>query len=138
MLSRPDSIPMLPYPPQQGYPQYPPHMYQKYMMPPQMPYHPMGMYPPPMTPYNPPYLPPTTPTPMGKVHAEFMVTPKAPTSSIVNVTTNPKTPQIIYRNLFHTMHCKLNDNDNWEGSRVYISDNVGYSGNAFHVIAGIY
>lgn len=52
-----------------------------------------------------------------------------PSSSIANVTSNPKTPQIIYRNLFHTMHCKLSD-DSWEGCRIYINDNVGYSGNA--------
>jgi len=39
--------------------------------------------------------------------------------------------QVIFRNLFHTLTCLLNgDETNWEGCRVYVSDSVGYSGNA--------
>ena len=54
-----------------------------------------------------------------------------PAMSNPSMTTNTKSPQVIYRNLFHTMHCKLpNDGVEWEGCRVYISDLVGYSGNA--------
>jgi len=41
------------------------------------------------------------------------------------------TPQIIFRNLFHTVNCKFSaEVSEWEGCRVYVSDNVGYSGNA--------
>jgi hypothetical protein len=40
-------------------------------------------------------------------------------------------PRVFYRNLFHVMHGKFAaDAATWEGCRVYISDNVGYSGNA--------
>ena len=44
---------------------------------------------------------------------------------------NENKPRVFYRNLFHTMHGKfLHDALGWEGSRVYIHDSVGYSGNA--------
>jgi len=52
-------------------------------------------------------------------------------SGLPSNTANPKSLQIIYRNLFHTLHCKIqSDSAEWEGCRVYISENVGYSGNA--------
>jgi len=40
---------------------------------------------------------------------------------------------ILYRNLFHTLTCTFNANADlveYEGCRVYVDDNVGYSGNA--------
>jgi hypothetical protein len=55
----------------------------------------------------------------------------ATTAAHLFSTANPKTPQVIYRNLFHTMHCKFQpDTGEWEGCRIYINDGVGYSGNA--------
>jgi len=117
-------LPVLPYPNQ-----YPSNLLMSkgpYMMPHHVPY-PIGLFPNPMNFNNASYTsPPTTTT------AQPAPSPaSAAASNALLTNTNLKTPQIIYRNLFHTMHCKFqNDTGEWEGCRVYINDNVGYSGNA--------
>eukprot|EP01114_Cavostelium_apophysatum_P019659 TRINITY_DN6399_c0_g1_i1.p1 TRINITY_DN6399_c0_g1~~TRINITY_DN6399_c0_g1_i1.p1 ORF type:complete len:423 (+),score=66.16 TRINITY_DN6399_c0_g1_i1:163-1431(+) len=38
---------------------------------------------------------------------------------------------VFYRNLFHSMICRFEvENPHYEGCRIYVNDNVGYSGNA--------
>jgi len=51
--------------------------------------------------------------------------------SLTNSSLHVEKPKVFYRNLFHTIHGKfLNDGLVWERCRVYIHDEVGYSGNA--------
>ena len=78
------------------------------------------------TPYPPPsYLPAELPPP-----APQQVAPQQQDEEVNRTRTNIQQTHIMYRNLFHTMYCKLlHDGCNWEGCRVYIHDNVGYAGN---------
>jgi len=130
--SLPPSMPMLPFPGQ-----YPPNMmYHKqnpfFHVQSQVPY-PLGMFqsPAPTTStYNYSHPQQSSASPQSPPHSPTSSMSSAISQALLT-NQNLKTPQIIYRNLFHTMHCKFKtDNGEWEGCRIYINDNVGYSGNA--------
>jgi len=101
---------------------YPPQLFQ-------FPMHPPPLYPfpsPYMSPYGPSQFPPSAKValfPPGPLNEPIALLPPVPDDTKARV---------FYRNLFHTIHGKFGvlDGPNWEGCRVYISDSVGYSGNA--------
>ncbi len=62
--------------------------------------------------------------------------PSTPTTTTTSTTstddsaTESRSPnQTIFRNLFHTINCKL-DKEGFEGHRIFVVETVGYSGNA--------
>jgi len=75
-------------------------------------------------------MPPPPPHPPHRSDSVTLLPTSAPPSSTDDITPEPRSPyQIIYRNLFHTINCKL-DKEGFEGSRIYVLESVGYSGNA--------